>query len=828
MRKVLRRMAYLWNRRRMERQMAAEMAYHRERMPPERRAAFGSELRFAEDAREAWGWTWLDRLRQDLVYGVRVLRKSPGFSLTALLVLALGIGVPLTAFRQVLFDLQASSAPRPETLVQLGRLAPGSRSTVLPYPELAFFAANAHSFRAVIGVSQPVQAVFAEDAGPIRLLFATANYFPEFGIPAAHGRLFTAGDQTPDAEPVAVVAEPFWQRRLGGDTAVIGQRIRLNGKPVRLVGVLPSSVRESADVWMPLARQPYVIEGSMLLTDWSSALDAYARLAPGVSPLAAQQESRALAQRLRELRPGDVWKGEYLEARPILQLDRNSHEFLAALTAGMLVLLLLVAASANLGILVSARGVAREREIRTRMALGAGRARVVRQLFTESLLLAALSGPCALILSSVVLKAIQLKHNAGVSMSLFPGWSVLAATAAVAPLAALVFGLPPALRLTSATPHGGRSRTIFLSAQVAVSCLLLVVSSLMVGSLKRLGAIDPGFDYRHLIVVAPGLKAHGYDGPAAQAYLESLRTRAAGLPNMKAASEVGLAPWGNVRMGTGWAGRQFSGNTVDSHFLDTMNMQLVRGRNFLPGERRVAMVTDSAARLLWPDQDPLGKDLPWDSQGTVVVGVVRNASTTAIGATQPLEFYLAHSPADAPDSALLFRVSGNPRDFVRILQDAARGTDKRLQPVAQPVTDGYDRELTQISRTLVVISILGIVAILLSSIGLAGLAGYTVAQRTREIGLRMALGARSGHVVRAMLATMTRPIAVGFAFGALGGSAVARILWSAVTGFAGVPWFEPFAYLMAMALFVAVVALAVLAPARRAVRIDPGRALQQE
>ena len=348
-------------------------------------------------------------------------------------------------------------------------------------------------------------------------------------------------------------------------------------------------------------------------------------------------------------------------------------------------------------------------------------------------------------------------------------------------MAALVFGLPPAFRLTSVTPHGGRARAIFLSAQVAVSCLLLVVSSLMVGSLERLGATEPGFDYRHLISVSAGLKAHGYDGPAAQAYLENLTCALRRPAGMRAASEVRLTPWGNVRMGTSWAGRQFSGNVVDSHFLDAMKMQLVRGRNFRPGEQGVAMVTDSAARLLWPGQDPLGKILPWDSQGIVVVGVVRNASTTAIGATQPLEFYLSLSLADAPDSALLFQVSGNPHNFVRILQDAARGLDKRLQPVAQPLTDGFDRELTQISRTLVVISTLGIVAILLSSIGLAGLASYTVAQRTREIGLRIALGARSGQVVRAVLAPMSCPIAVGFAFGALGGSVVAKILMERVT-----------------------------------------------
>jgi hypothetical protein len=239
MKDLLRRTWYLVNRRRMEREMADEMEYHRELMAAERRTGFGSDLRLREDAREVWGWAWLDRLRQDVTYGARVLRNSRGFTLTAMLVLALGIGVPLTAFRVVLSDLTGGSAPDPDTLVHLTRRAPGAHITNLPYPELTFYAANARSFRQVMGISSRNQAIFGEvSAGSapetIHVTFATSSYLPEFGITAAVGRLFNGGDERPDAEPVALVGELFWQRRLGGAPETIGQSIRLNGKLVRI------------------------------------------------------------------------------------------------------------------------------------------------------------------------------------------------------------------------------------------------------------------------------------------------------------------------------------------------------------------------------------------------------------------------------------------------------------------------------------------------------------------------------------------------------------------------------------------------------------------
>jgi predicted permease len=832
---LLRRISYLWNRRRLEREMAEEMAYHRELMSSDRRTNFGDDLRLREDARDAWGWTWIDRLHQDLTYGTRVLRNSPGFTLTAMLVLVLGIGVPLSALRVVLTDRRGSAAPDPDSLVQLTRRAPGAHITSLTYPELAFYAANAKSFRNVIAVSQRHQAVFGEAAAgstpegipeSINVAFATANYFPEFGIAPALGRVLTPDDERPDAEPAAMIGELFWQRRLGGDPAVIGRAVRVNGKLVQVVGVMPRSAQNRDDIWMPLVRQPYVVEGSTLLTDWNSALELYGRLRPGVSPQAAQQETLALAASLRERRPDHVLKGEYLEARPILAFDRNSEGFQIVLTAAALVLLLLVAACANLGTLVLARGVTRQREIRIRMALGASRLRVVRQLFTESLLLAGLSGLGALFLSTVVLRVIQLQTNS--TASLVPDWRAIAATFGAAMLAALVFGLQPAFRLASLVPRVGRASTIFLGAQVAVSCLLLVVSSLLVNSRQRLGATDPGFDYRHLVWISPDLKAHGYEAPAAQAYLDLLRERTAALPDVKATSLVRLAPWGGLHMGADWMGRAYDGNHVDPEFLETMGMRLVRGRNFRPGEEGVAMVSEAAARVLWPDQEALGKSLPWGTDGQTVIGVVRNASTGNVGTPEPLEFYVPPSRSDAPDTGLLVQVSGSPRDLVRRLQDTARSLDQRLQPTVQVIADAYDQEMGKASAALAVIAILGTVANLLSVIGLAGLAGYTVAQRTREIGLRIALGARPSHVVRAILAPMRRPIVIGFVCGAFGGSAVATVLRSGIPTLSGIEVFDPLPYVMAMAFFAAVVAVSILSPGRRATRINPLQALQHE
>ena len=215
-----------------------------------------------------------------------------------------------------------------------------------------------------------------------------------------------------------------------------------------------------------------------------------------------------------------------------------------------------------------------------------------------------------------------------------------------------------------------------------MSCLLLVVSSLLVSSRQQLGATDPGFDYRNLVAISPNLRAHGYEGAAAQAYLEQLRERTAALPNVKGTSQVWLTPWNNLHMWANWMGRQYAGNQVDPQFLDTMGIRLVRGRNFRPGEDGVALVNEATARALWPDQDALGKTLPWGPQHQTVIGVVGNASTVYVGQRDSLEFYLPPSGKDAPDSGVLVRVSGSPA------RCRPTSSDQRPQPRRAAATGG--------------------------------------------------------------------------------------------------------------------------------------------
>lgn len=817
----LRRIWYLLNRRRFEGLMADEMAHHREMMEHEGRQDFGSTLRLNEDAREVWGWMWLDRLWQDLTYGARVLRKSPGFTVTAVVVLALGIGVTLTAVRMVLQEIRPSAAPDPDTLVHLDRRSPGNHSTLVAYPMLAFYAGHATSFRSVIG-RLDTNLTFGGDSETVPTAFVTANYFSEFGIQAAMGRVLApAIDEAAGVEPVALLGQRFWQRRLGGNAAVIGQLIRVAGKPVRIVGIV-AAPRERTAVWMPLVKQPYVVEGSTLLTGWDSGLSMFGRLKPGVGLRASEEETRTLATALREERPQDVWKEEWLAASPINSL--HIEDASALLVAATLVLLLLIVACTNLGTLMLARGVAREREIWTRMSLGAGRGRVVRQLLTESVLLAFLSSLAALLLSTIAIKVIQIRMDASEDWTLAPDWRVLLATMAIAFLSAVSFGLAPALRITSGAPHAGRPRKIFLTVQVGASCVLLMLSGLLVRSFERLIASDPGFDYRQLVVIQPGLREHGYQGPAALSYMEALRTRLLSIPGVQRACLMELALWGHESWEDHRNGYRFNLNRVDAEFVPTLGLRLSRGRNFRPGEQGVAIVGESVARLQWPGEDPLGKRLPTGDRDTVI-GVIRKARTSNPRNDEAMGIYFPPKGKDWAGSTLVVRVTGPPGNFVGLFSSAAKALDQRLQPSVHSLDSEYQEAIRTSLQLASTVGSLGMLATLLSAIGLAGLTAYTVGQRTREIGVRIALGARRPQIVRAVLSSMFWPVTAGFAGGMLGATAISLVLRREIFGFR---LLDPPAYIAAIAFFLAVIALATMAPARRAIRVNPSEALRHE
>ena len=419
----LRRIRYLINRRRLEAELENDIEFHREMAALQGRNNFGNTLRVREQAREAWGWTWLDRLMQDLRFAARTLLRSPGFTLTAVLVLAIGVGVNVAAFS--LFDMVALEplpVRDPGSLVRLERRSPQDYTSQMPYLSAVFYGEHARSLSAMIAVLGVPPMQVDNDVEPTKASFATPNYFSELGTTAAYGRLFDPlRAAAPDAPPVVVLSYALWQHRFAGDPAIVGRTIHINRKPATVIGITPYAFAslggQHPDIWLPMAKLPFFVEGSNLLTDPAAgSVRMWGRLAPGVTPKMAAQELKTLTDELRRQHPKDIWDNEFIDIHPggHLQVMQPEMYNVAAMVA-LLTLLILAVACANLGGLLLARAVTREHEIGIRLAIGAGRARIFRQLCTESLVLAMLGSVAGLGLSSTVMRIALSRLNA-------PGW----------------------------------------------------------------------------------------------------------------------------------------------------------------------------------------------------------------------------------------------------------------------------------------------------------------------------------------------------------------------------------------------------------------------
>lgn len=429
----IRRLRYLLNRRRFDRELAEEMEAHCE-MTAQQGNHFGNSLRLREEARDAWGWTWIDDLMHDVRYTMRVLRKSPGFTLAAVLTLAVGIGVNVAAFGFFnLIFFKPLPVRDPGSLVRLERLSPKrGYSTWVPYPEMAFVSEYSKTLSAVVAAFGSRFRIDGEEK-PQSARFVTPNFFGELGGTASLGRLIDSRtDGVSSAAPVAVLSHAFWRRHFGGGQRVIGEVIRLNNKPFTVIGVLSADFSgldlSHTDVWLPMNEQPYFLTGSRMLTDFSEndGVEMWGRLKPGLTPKVAEDEIRGLLAQLYKQRPNEMWENETLQANPAGNA-RVSHGrskgsgappnpwrdvFPIIGLVSAFVLLILAVSSGNLGSLLLARSVAREREISIRISVGAGRARLIRQLFTESLVLAFLGSVAGLALGFVTLRTFILWMDA--------------------------------------------------------------------------------------------------------------------------------------------------------------------------------------------------------------------------------------------------------------------------------------------------------------------------------------------------------------------------------------------------------------------------------
>ena len=848
---LLRRLRYLLNRGRFDEELAGDMEFHREMAAREGRRTVGNTLRLREEAREAWGWTWIDRLFQDLRYAMRVLRNSPGFTLAVVLMLAIGIGVNVAAFGFFnLLALRPLPVREPETLLRFQRHSPGNFVSDVPYPAMAFYREHTRTLSAVLALDF-AQLVIEGEEKPLKAHFVTGNFFGELGAVAVLGRtLDAARDEAQDAAPVAVLGNEFWKRHFGGDPAIIGATIRLNDRPVTVIGVAGSEFSGLGmmppDAWLPLTQQPYFVQGSRLLTEFSAdrdGVDMWGRMRPGVTPKVIEEELRMLTAELRRLHPNDVWENEKLASQPggyaqnvggrergtspPKSLQAKALPIFAMV--GALSFLILIVSCANLASLLLARGVARQREMAIRTAVGAGSGRLIRQLLTESLVLGLIGAGAGLVLGYVVLRGMMVWTGAPLWLDLTPDWRVMTFAAGMGFAAAVLFGLTPALQLARQRHKAKRSRQFLIGAQVAASCVLLIVAALLVRAVHHAVSGNPGFEYLHAVSIDPHLATHGYSPNESRAYLDELTGRLRSVPGVESVSLAVTPPLGNRKSTVrGEAdGRSFDMylNRIDAEYFQTMKIPLLRGRTFKPGDTQAVMVSESLARRQWPREDPLGKAFAMGDDQFRVVGVTGNARVMALEDADAVEVYLPIETGDLSSLVVLARTSGPVEGVGPSLVSLSRTIDPKVIPEVQTLKGSFRRKLEDAERSAVAVSILGFTALLLACLGIVGLVIYAVSQYTKEIGIRMALGAQPAHVLSIVLSQLSRPIAIGLVAGTGGAAALSQILRKELYGISNL---DPVSYLAATGVFVAAAALAAVLPARRALRIDPTKALRFE
>ncbi len=835
-----RRLRYLLNRRRFDQELQNDLEFHREMAALQGRRNIGNMLRLREQSREAWGWVWLDRLVQDLRYAGRGLLRSPGFTLAAMLVLAVGIGINVTAFGVFnLMMLKSLPVRDADSLVRLQRHSDCCSATEMPYSSLIFYRDHAKTLSAVIGTMGGPPMELDNDVQPVGNTFVTANYFSQLGESAALGRTLEPGrDDAANAPPVVVLSYGFWQRRFGTDPSIVGKTIHLNRKSATVVGVLPYGFANldgaDPDVWLPITQQPWFVEGSKALTESTrdqGTVRMWGRLALGVTALRAEQELRALTNELRQQHPREIWDGEFLQTDPAgHSVVPDKDVYLAVAMVGTLVLLILAVACANLGGLLLARGVAREHEIGIRKAVGASALRVFRQLFTESVLLALFGAAAGQVLSYAILRILLTKLNAPTWMSATPDWRVLLFAVAMALVTAVLFGLTPALQIARQRQRKTIARQVLVGAQVAASCVLLIVAALLVRAVQHTLHTNPGFGYEQVVLVDLNLKNHGYSDPAARDFLNQMVSRLQTVPGVTSVGLSSMAPLGHgriSRIGTEIAGRQVEiyPFQVDPAFFKTMSIPLLQGRNLLPGEVNSIIVCDLFARRQWPGGDPVGKQLPNGTGNDTVVGVVGNARMIALNDGNALETYHAAQLSDMPNMVVLIRTAGAPESLPPAVKAIVEALDPKLFPDIRVLKGAFRQEMVGVERAATMVSLLGIAAILLATVGIVGLVGYAVSQRMKEIAIRMALGARRAQVLAAVLRQFSWPVSLGVVAGVLGAVALASLLTKALYGLS---YLDPLSYAGAIATLATIIVVAMLLPARRALRLDLAKTLHYE
>ncbi|MGC1295511.1 MAG: ABC transporter permease [Alloacidobacterium sp.] len=915
----------LFQRDKLAREQDEELAFHLDMREKWNVGQGMSSAEAKRDARRRFGnpAVWRERMSEidlmilpqtilhDLRYGARTLRRNAGFTIVAIVAMALGIGINTAAFTfyKAMFT-RSLDARDPSTMVNLSLVRQsGHIEADFSYPDFKSYQENLHSFSGVIahsvdrltlsGAGGPLRKPASESflgtlgllpASAINAEFATTfevseNYFSVLGVNALRGRTFDAmSAEELAASPSVLISENYWQKRFAGDAAVPGKVVRLNGVPFTIMGITPHDFAgtsvEAPDFWFPLSLVPLVHPDGNWLRDRENLwLRPFARLASGMSSAQAQAEMTALANHIRTLHDPHSELREPAEARiwpgsPFPRdLDRGLK--LSILFIMIAVGMVLVIACANVASLQLARAVSRQNELCLRLSLGATRHRLIRQLLTESALLGLIAGIIALLFTwallrvsvTMIAEAIPAEWGSLV-LHVTPDLEIFAYVLIVSLTAGILFGLAPALESSrsavssainasaaSSPMRNRRLRNVLIAAQVAVSLLLLIAGSMLIRSSIHALRMDTGYETRHVVDIElqfpEGTK---YNADRRHALVDELRARLAGLPGVTAISSARAPDSGGERTAAvSINGEKPSAHNaravlyytfVQSNYFQTLSIPLLSGRGFVSqvGQLEPSVIlSQSAAEQLWPGQNPIGRSLRLgtddqfhlknevlpDGPTYQVIGVARDTRGIQLDGSDSEQVYIPLPEQRLQDYPILVRTKADSLQFLDTIGPVIASLDPNL--VATPAT--LEQLLHQTPPFLIsalaasIASIVGVVGLLLASMGIFGTVSYIVVLRTREVGIRIALGAKKRNILGLMLRESTRPVLVGLLAGMTLSVGDAYLLRGILYGLSTV---DAISFIGVASLFLAIALFAAYIPSRRAMRVDPVVALRYE
>jgi macrolide transport system ATP-binding/permease protein len=813
----------------------------------------------------------MDALLQDLRYGLRMLAKAPGFTAVAVLTLAIGIGGNATVFswiRTVLLN-PLPGISHADQFIAVETVMPSGEYHTSSYPDYKDYRDRNGVFSDLIGFEMAsVDMSLRNDAPPERVwgIIATENYFDVLGVQAAMGRTFhPVPNQGLNSDPYIVLGHGLWARRFGSDPKVLGRTVHLNGHPFTVIGVAPQNfygtiVGINAEYFVPMMMQPQVLPGEDIEERWPTFVHMMGRLKPGITMAQAQAEMSTLDADFQKEYP-NAEKGVGVFLTPVWGAHYGVQDFLRSVLGFLMVvaLFVLLIACVNVANLLLARATSREREIAIRAALGASRKRLLRQLLIESLLLATAGGIGGILLAlwgANLLTFFLPPLHLPVGLPLGVDRAVLAFTLVLSLGTGVIFGLAPAWRgskadLNNSLKEGGRGsgtgrgshglRDLLVVSEMVLATVLLMGAGLLLRSLHNAENKGPGFNSNQVTLAAFDLRASDYTGPQGAAYFDQLIERIRAYPRIQSVSLERYVPlWFTGRSYTSVKIQGYTPapnedmgidcNVVGPDYFQTLQIPLMNGRDFAEQDRtdapKVVIVNQTMANRFWPGAHAVGHQVHVWGEWRTVVGVAHDIKYHRMNEDPRSFIYLPQLQVDGTDANILVRAAIPTAAVISDVRAAAKALDSKVQPIETDDLDGLlhvSLFANRIAATLA--SVLGALGMLLAGLGIYGVLSYSVSQRLREIGIRLALGAQTKDVLRLVVGHGLRLALLGAAVGALVSVMARRGMSSLLFGISAT---DPVTFVVVLCVVTLAAAFAAYIPARRAMRVDPMTALRHE